>query len=110
MPKQFPIPQIERAIHEALNPRGMSTHDGKVTLDASWVQRLLILADQADLVAAQQTIQHKSEVIAWTVDRAVAAEAQLDKALAALKWLDASGGLGLDKHARILETLKECGK
>lgn len=44
-PKKFPIPQIERAIHESLNPKGMSTHSGKVTLDVSWVQRLLILAD-----------------------------------------------------------------
>lgn len=44
-PKKFPIPQIERAIHESLNPKGMSTHSGKVTLDVSWVQRLLILAE-----------------------------------------------------------------
>ena len=44
-PKKFPIPQIERAIYESLNPTGMSTHSGKVTLDVSWVQRLLILAD-----------------------------------------------------------------
>jgi len=31
-------------------------------------------------------------------------------AVSALKWLDALGGLGLDKHARIREALKECGK
>ena len=43
--KKFPIPQIERAVHESLNPTGMSTHSGKVTLDVSWVQRLLILAE-----------------------------------------------------------------
>ena len=55
-PKKFPIPQIERAIYESLNPKGMSTHSGKVTLDVSWVQRLLILADQADLAAAQAEI------------------------------------------------------
>ena len=60
-PKKFPIPQIERAIHESLNPKGMSTHSGKVTLDVSWVQRLLILADhmselERELAEAQAEI------------------------------------------------------
>jgi len=35
---------------------------------------------------------------------------QRDKLAVALKWLDAAGNLGLDKHARIREALKECGK
>ena len=38
------------------------------------------------------------------------AQSQRDKLAVALKWLDASGGLGLDKHARIREALKECEK
>jgi len=38
------------------------------------------------------------------------AQAQRDKLAVTLKWLDSSGGLGLDKHARIREALKECGK
>jgi len=36
--------------------------------------------------------------------------AQRDKLAVVLKWLDASGGLGLDRHARIREALRECGK
>jgi len=35
---------------------------------------------------------------------------QRDKLAEALKKLDEEGGLGLDKHARIREALKECGK
>lgn len=37
----FPVREIERAIDEALHPKGMSTHCGKATLDASHVQRVL---------------------------------------------------------------------
>jgi len=36
--------------------------------------------------------------------------AQRDKLAVVLKWLDALGGLGLDKHAIIREALRECGK
>ena len=34
------------------------------------------------------------------------AQAQRDKLAVVLKWLDAAGNLGLDKHARIREALK----
>lgn len=35
---------IEQAIHQAVNPTGMSVHDGMVRLPVDYVQRLLTLA------------------------------------------------------------------
>lgn len=35
---------IEQAIEQAVNPKGMSVHDGMVKLPADYVQRLLTLA------------------------------------------------------------------
>jgi hypothetical protein len=39
--------EIERAIKSAEHPKGMSTHDGKASIDASILRRLLMIADAA---------------------------------------------------------------
>lgn len=37
----FPTALIERCIHDALHPKGMSTHSGKVLLDCSQVDYVI---------------------------------------------------------------------
>jgi len=72
--------------------------------DPHWV------VDEEHYLKAVADADHFFVLSGKYLQRANDAEAQRDKLMVALKWLDASGGLGLDKHARIREALKECGK
>lgn len=38
---------VNRAIEDALRPRGMSTHSGKVSIDAGTLQRLIVMIDRS---------------------------------------------------------------
>jgi hypothetical protein len=58
----------------------------------------------------QLLAEQNSAIAKDAIKQKESAERRCDAAVVALKWLDASGGLGLDKHARIREALKECGK
>ena len=40
--------EIERAIDEAVNPKGVSTHSGMARINAATLQRLLAIADAAE--------------------------------------------------------------
>jgi len=52
--------RIEEAIGSAINPKGMSVHDGKATVYASDLQRMLLVVD----LAAQQLAKPKQEPVA----------------------------------------------
>jgi phytoene/squalene synthetase len=39
--------QVNRAIEDALRPRGMSTHSGKASIDAATLQRLVTMIDRS---------------------------------------------------------------
>jgi len=49
---------VNRAIEDALRPRGMSTHSGKVSIDAGTLQRLIVMIDRSAeaLLDAQKRI------------------------------------------------------
>jgi hypothetical protein len=53
--------RIEEAIDSAINPKGMSVHDGKATVYASDLQRMLLVVD----LAAQQLAKPEQEPIGW---------------------------------------------
>ena len=94
--------------------------------DTGLIERLRYIADTDDgrfsgidhtlneaadeIAAAQDEIYELRRKNVRMFELAELAEAQRDKLAVVLKWLDASGGLGLDKHAIIREALKECGK
>jgi hypothetical protein len=42
--------EIERAIDEAVNPKGVSTHSGMARINAATLQRLLAIADATETV------------------------------------------------------------
>jgi hypothetical protein len=44
----YPTKLVERSIDEALHPKGMSTHSGKVTLDASHVLHILAVSREIE--------------------------------------------------------------
>jgi hypothetical protein len=50
----YPTKLVERSIEEALHPKGMSTHSGKVSLDSSHVLHILAVSRsiERDLNAA----------------------------------------------------------
>ncbi len=50
--------QVNRAIEDALRPRGMSVHSGKVSIDAGTLQRLIVMIDRGAeaLLDAQERI------------------------------------------------------
>jgi len=83
----------------------------------SSIMRDNAIADAETINALRTRLSVAERSVAYWQDLACAnrkvaenAQAQRDKLAVALKWLDAAGNLGLDKHARIRETLKECGK
>lgn len=49
---------VNRAIEDALHPRGMSIHSGKVSIDAATLQRLVVMIDRSAeaLLDAQERI------------------------------------------------------
>lgn len=57
--------RIEQAIDSALHPKGMSVHDGKATVYASDLQRMLLVVD----LAAKQLAKPEQEHVAWVVRR-----------------------------------------
>lgn len=49
---------VNRAVEDALRPRGMSTHSGKASIDAGMLQRLIVMIDRSAeaLLDAQERI------------------------------------------------------
>jgi len=58
MSDSYPVGAIKREIERALNPKGMSVHDGKVKLDISHVQYVL-----AELSAALALSEERRKLL-----------------------------------------------
>lgn len=72
--------QVNRAVEDALRPRGMSAHSGKASIDAGMLQRLIVMIDrgtEASLKAQERiaALETENERLRAEVS-AVAREAQ----------------------------------
>jgi hypothetical protein len=71
--------EIERAIDEAVNPKGMATHSGMARINASILQRLLAIADETE------ALRRDAERYWWLLEGAsIAADADTSTASAAV--------------------------
>jgi hypothetical protein len=87
-PEQEPVPfpsfmrkRIEQAMEDAINPSGMSVHDGKATVLASDLHRMLLLIDSAP--PRKDWVGLTNEEIDWILDLAYANDMELIKTIEA---------------------------
>jgi hypothetical protein len=71
--------RIEEAIENAINPKGMSTHDGKATVLASDLHRMLLVVDLAAKQLAKQQFYPDWDMLQPYHERIKELEAELAK-------------------------------
>jgi len=59
--------RIEEAIDDAINPQGMSVHDGKATVYAADLQRMLLVVDLAAQQLAEPDLSIEANRVAYDV-------------------------------------------